>query len=129
MTWKNSVQVLASSLLLTVALASGPARAANPVKDVRLYAIECGRIDFKDLGPFADTGEYDGKPGTLTASCYLIRHPKGTLLWDTALSDKLAENEAGVDDGPRFTVVRPLVDQLKSIGVTPADVTHLAFSH
>ena len=77
MTWKNSVQVLASSLLLTVALASGPARAANPVKDVRLYAIECGRIDVKDLGAFADTGEYDGQSGTLTVSCYLIRHPKG----------------------------------------------------
>jgi hypothetical protein len=130
MTWKNSVQVLASSLLLTVAVASGPARAANPVKDVRLYAIECGRIDVKDLGAFADTGEYDGHSGTLTVSCYLIRHPKGTLLWDTGLSDKLAENKAGVDIGGfKLTVVRPLIDQLKSIEVTPADVTHLAVSH
>jgi len=130
MTWKNSVQVLASSLLLTVALASGPARAANPVKDVRLYAIECGRIDVKDLGAFADTGEYDGQSGTLTVSCYLIRHPKGTLLWDTGLSDKLAENKAGVDVGGfKLTVARPLIDQLKSIEVTPADVTLLAVSH
>jgi glyoxylase-like metal-dependent hydrolase (beta-lactamase superfamily II) len=130
MTWKHSVQVLASSLLLTVAVASGPARAANAVKDVRLYAIECGRIDVKDMGAFADTGEYDGQSGTLTVSCYLIRHPKGTLLWDTGLSDKLAENKAGVDVGGfKLTVARPLIDQLKSIEVTPADVTHLAVSH
>lgn len=130
MTWKNSVQILSSSLLLTVAVASGPARAANPVKDVRLYAIECGRLDVKDMGAFADTGEYDGQSGTLTVSCYLIRHPKGTLLWDTGLSDKLAENKAGVDVGAfKLTVVRPLIDQLKSIEVTPADVTHLTVSH
>jgi N-acyl homoserine lactone hydrolase len=69
MMWKNPVQVLASSLLLTIAVAPGPARAADPIKDVRLYAIECGRIEVKDLGAFADTGEYDGKPGTLAASC------------------------------------------------------------
>ncbi|HXN81817.1 MAG TPA: N-acyl homoserine lactonase family protein [Myxococcales bacterium] len=129
MTWKNSLQILGSSLFLTAAFAPAPARAEDPVKEVRLYAIECGRIDFKDMGSFADTGEYDGKPGTLTVSCYLIRHPKGTLLWDTGLSDKLAENKAGDGDGYKFSVARPLIDQLKSIGVTPADVTHVAFSH
>src|SRR5882762_6486411 len=124
MTWKNSAQFLASSLLLTIALASGPARAKDPVKEVRLYAIECGRMEVKDMGAFADTGEYDGQSGTLAVSCYLIRHPKGTLLWDAGLSDKLAENKAGVDAGGfKLTVVRPLVDQLKSIELTPADVT------
>jgi glyoxylase-like metal-dependent hydrolase (beta-lactamase superfamily II) len=130
MTWKNSLQILGFSLLLTAALVPAPARAEGPVKEVRLYAIECGRIDVKDLGAFADTGEYDGKPGTLTVSCYLIRHPKGALLWDAGLSDKLAENKAGVDNGGfTLTVARPLLDQLKSIDVTPADVTHVAFSH
>jgi glyoxylase-like metal-dependent hydrolase (beta-lactamase superfamily II) len=129
MTTKTSVPILGSALLLMAAVVPGPARAEGPVKEVRLYAIECGRIDVKDLGAFADTGEYDGKPGTLIVSCYLIRHPKGTLLWDTGLSDKLAENKAGVDDGYKLSVVRPLIDQLKSIDVTPADVTHVAFSH
>jgi N-acyl homoserine lactone hydrolase len=131
MTWKNSsLQSLAFSLLLAVAVVPRAALATDAVKELRLYAIQCGRIDIKDLGSFADTGEYDGKPGTLTVSCYLIRHPKGMLLWDTGLSDKLAENKAGADDGGfKFTVERPLIDQLKSIDVTPADVTHVAFSH
>src|SRR3981081_1252316 len=130
MTWKRSLQNLSFAVLLSVAVVPGPVRAANPIKDLRLYAIECGRIDVKDLGPFADTGEYDGKPGTLTVSCFLIRHPKGTLLWDTGLSDKLAESKAGADDGGfKFTVASPLIDKLKSIDVAPADVTHLAFSH
>ena len=91
MTWKRRLLVFASSLLLAVA--PGAARAESPVRTVRLYAIECGHMDVLDMGVFADTGEYDGKSGPLAVTCYLIRHPMGTLLWDTGLSDKLAENK------------------------------------
>jgi len=65
-----------------------PVRAADAVANVRLYAIDCGRIRVSDMSAFADTGELDGKPASVVASCFLIRHPKGTLLWDTGLSDK-----------------------------------------
>jgi N-acyl homoserine lactone hydrolase len=47
-------------LIAAVAVMSASAAAADP----RLYAIDCGRADFSDLGPFSDTGEYDGQPGT-----------------------------------------------------------------
>jgi len=128
MTWKRRLLVFASSLLL--ALAPGALRAESPVSTVRLYAIECGHMDVLDMGVFADTGEYDGKSGPLAVTCYLIRHPMGTLLWDTGLSDKLAENKDGGGVGPfKLSVKTPLIDQLKTIGVTPADVTYLAFSH
>src|SRR5437870_3087338 len=128
MTWKRRLLVFASSLLLAVA--PGAARAESPVSTVRLYAIECGHMDVLDMGVFADTGEYDGKSGPLAVTCYLIRHPMGTLLWDTGLSDKLAENKDGGGVGPfKLSVKTPLIDQLKTIGVTPADVTYLAFSH
>jgi N-acyl homoserine lactone hydrolase len=128
MTWKRRLLVFASSLLLAVA--PGAARAESPVSTVRLYAIECGHMDVLDMGVFADTGEYDGKSGPLAVTCYLIRHPMGTLLWDTGLSDKLAENKDGGAVGPfKLSVKTPLIDQLKTIGVTPADVTYLAFSH
>src|SRR5467141_3088529 len=128
MTWKRRLLVFASSLLLAVA--PGAARAESPVRTVRLYAIECGHMDVLDMGVFADTGEYDGQSGPLAVTCYLIRHPMGTLLWDTGLSDKLAENKDGGGVGPfKLSVKTPLSDQLKTIGVTPADVTYLAFSH
>src|SRR5437016_4860039 len=128
MTWKRRLLVFASSLLLAVA--PGAARAESPVSTVRLYAIECGHMDVLDMGVFADTGEYDGKSGPLAVTCYLIRHPMGTLLWDTGLGDKLAENKDGGGVGPfKLSVKTPLIDQLKTIGVTPADVTYLAFSH
>jgi N-acyl homoserine lactone hydrolase len=107
-----------------------PARAADAVKEVRLYALDCGRIQLKDMGMFSDTGEYDGKPGALVDPCWVIRHPKGTLLWDTGLGDKMAENKDGVDiDIGHMQVDVTLLDQLKAIGLTPGDITYLSISH
>ncbi|TLY49111.1 MAG: N-acyl homoserine lactonase family protein [Gammaproteobacteria bacterium] len=123
-----------ASLLFTGLLAfdAMSVRAAEAVAEVRLYAIDCGLLQFKDLTPFADTGEYDGKPGNLAAPCFLIRHPKGNLLWDTGLGDKIAAAKDGVDvenGALHLSQKTTLIDQLKSIGVTPADVSYVAFSH
>ena len=105
---------------------------ASAAEDIRLFALDCGHIDAKNFGSFSDTGEYDGKPGALSAPCFVIRHPKGVLLWDTGLGDKIAESKAGIDVfGGAFhlTVASTLVDQLKTLGLAPADVTYVAFSH
>jgi N-acyl homoserine lactone hydrolase len=107
-----------------------PARAADAVKEVRLYALDCGRIQLKDMGIFSDTGEYDGKPGTVVDPCWVIRHPKGTLLWDTGLGDKIAQNKDGQDFAlGHLWVDVTLPEQLKAIGLTPDDITFLSFSH
>lgn len=109
---------------------AAPSMAADEVKQVRLYALDCGRLDLKDMGMFADTREYDGKAGAMIDPCFLIRHPKGVLLWDTGLGDKIAESRDGVDSGGiRMRVATTLAAQLKALGLAPADVTTLAFSH
>jgi N-acyl homoserine lactone hydrolase len=99
--------------------------------DVRLYALDCGHAAFGDMGQFSDTGEYDGKPGEIADPCFVIRHPKGILLWDTGLGDKFAANKAGVDMAPgvHLTVPVTLIAQLKVLGLTPRDVSYMAFSH
>jgi glyoxylase-like metal-dependent hydrolase (beta-lactamase superfamily II) len=125
----NLLRIVGIALLAGFALFR-PAQAAEAVKQVRLYALDCGRVQIKDMAMFSDTGEYDGKPGTLVDPCWLIRHPKGTLLWDTGLGDKMAENKNGVDiEVGHMQVDVTLLDQLKAIGLTPADVTYLSFSH
>jgi len=108
-----------------------PLFAADTVKSVRLYALDCGRVDVKNMGIFSDTGEYDGKQGNLAAPCFVVRHPKGTLVWDTGLPDKLAENKKGVDLDGGFHISRQvtLAEQLKALDVAPKDVTAVAFSH
>jgi N-acyl homoserine lactone hydrolase len=98
--------------------------------DIRLYTLDCGRAQLKDMAMFSDTGEYSGKPGTIAVSCFLIQHPKGTLLWDTGMGDGLAEKKDGVDsEGIHMTVSVKLLDQLKALHLAPADVTYVAFSH
>lgn len=121
-------------MLLSLTLAAVPlaaVHAAAPVESLRVYVLDCGRLEFKDLGVFSDTGEYDGKPGTMSEPCFLIRHPKGDLLWDTGLGDSIAATKGGIEllPGVRYIVDTPLLAQLQQLGLTPVDVDHLAFSH
>jgi len=124
------VRFWVAALVLAAAHAT-PSLAADQVKSPRLYALDCGRVDFSNMGLFSDTGEYDGKPGSLVVACFVIRHPKGILVWDTGLGDKLAENKSGVDLPGGFHMSMPvtLAEQLKAMGLAPADVTAVAFSH
>jgi len=124
------LRLLSGSLLLAASTAILPAQAADEVKDVRLYALDCGRVKIKDMGMFSDTGEYNGKSGWIADPCFVIRHPKGVLLWDTGLGDALADKPDGTDMGAGIMYVdHKLPDQLKEIGLTPADITYLSFSH
>ncbi|MEP6545911.1 MAG: N-acyl homoserine lactonase family protein [Gammaproteobacteria bacterium] len=99
--------------------------------DLRLYTLDCGHATFKDMGQFSDTGEYDGKQGDIADPCFVIRHPKGVLLWDTGLGDKFAASKNGTDMGSTVHLSVPvtLLAQLKSLGLAPQNVTYVAFSH
>jgi glyoxylase-like metal-dependent hydrolase (beta-lactamase superfamily II) len=106
------------------------AQAAGAPARPRLYAIDCGRIVFKDMAMFSDTGEYDGRAGSLVDPCFLIRHPRGTLLWDAGLGDKIAASREGVDsNGIRLFVDITLQDQLKLLDLKPDEIDYIAFSH
>jgi len=77
MSLKNLVGLIGFSLLLGLAQAF----AADNIPEIRLYAIDSGSLDIKDVGSlFSDTGEFAGEPGTMVDPCFLIRHPKGTLI-------------------------------------------------
>ena len=124
------MQPFQMALVIALVAVSGSARPAPTVEELRLYAADCGDMAFKDMGFFADTGEYDGRPGSIAVPCFIVRHPKGTLVWDTGLGDNLAGNPPGSDNSGIHMVVRTrLADQLTAIGLTPADVTYVAFSH
>jgi N-acyl homoserine lactone hydrolase len=127
------LRVHSLAILALVAGLTGirPARAGAPVDSVRVYALDCGTIDFKDMAFFADTGEYDRKPGKLVDVCYLIRHPKGDLLWDLGLGDDLAKQAGGTTNemGIHTQVDHTLVDQLQALQLQPADIGYVAFSH
>jgi N-acyl homoserine lactone hydrolase len=118
------------ALLILLMTSGNSALAAEAVSEVRLYVANCGEIDFSDMSFFSDAGDYDGRSGSLVVPCFIIRHPKGTLVWDTGLGDNLVGKPADAqNNGIRTLVSVTLVEELKSIGLTPADVTYVAFSH
>lgn len=117
------IQTVAAALLLGAASAN----AATP--DVALYTMDCGRLAMADADMFADDGAYKGVAKTLVVPCYLIRHPKGDLIWDTGVPQSLADKPASADGGETITVARKLTDQLKELGLTPADIEFVSVSH
>lgn len=117
--------------LFAVALLTGAAHAQTPAAApaLTLYAMDCGKIALTDADMFADDGSYKNVAKTLVVPCYLIRHPKGDLLWDTGLSQSLADKPAAPEGGEQVTVARKLTDQLADLGLAPADIEYLSVSH
>lgn len=109
---------------------SSSARAEGTTPQVRLYALDCGRAEFADMSSFADTGEYDGRPGKIVDPCFLIRHPKGDLLWDTGFNEQLVASSGGKPaPGVQIAYDKPLAAQLAEIGLSAKDIEWVAFSH
>jgi N-acyl homoserine lactone hydrolase len=122
--------VLAAIAFLVLGLGMArPGMAA--VADLRLYVLDCGHATFKDMGGFSDTGEYDGLAGEIAVPCFLIRHPKGDLLWDAGLGDHYNYPKEGSDAAPGVHVTVPvtLLAQLQSLDLAPKNLNFIAFSH
>ncbi len=117
-------------LLLAASLGCGPGAERPPVA---LTVFDCGEILVTNLGELLSPGIDVGVSRTLFVPCYLIEHPEGRLIWDAGLPDSLAElGDAGQSSGDGAfisTVKRTLAAQLEEIGVDPADVEYVAFSH
>lgn len=113
---------------LALVLGAASVQAAEPIR-VRLYALDCGYLEFDDLAPFSDTGEYDGQAGRLIASCFLVRHPAGDLLWDAGLGDRHSKPVAGTRLPYLAVVQATLQSQLRAVGMDYTDIEYFAFSH
>lgn len=99
-------------------------------QSLRLYVFQCGTIDVKDISVF-HPGIGKDQPKTLTDSCYLIVHPKGSMMWDAGLPDALVNKPEGVTKYNVFTmrVTNPVSKQFEAIGVSPDSVQYLGISH
>jgi N-acyl homoserine lactone hydrolase len=97
----------------------------------RLYAIDCGETHAKDVSAWTTPAD-SGKPYVFSNNCYLIKHAKGWMLWDSGFPDRFASLPNG-QANPRGTTIgflkKPLAESLREIGVAPADIGHFAMSH
>ena len=65
--------------------------------------------------------------------CYLVVHPKGTLMWDVGFIPDSAFKPDGSPvtqgKGTIMSATKPLKSQLAAVGYKPSDITYLALSH
>lgn len=128
----NTTQFVVGAATLLAALLVGctSSPSALPVEAPRLYVFECGTIDVGDISLF-QPGIGKGEHKRLTVSCYLVAHPKGTLLWDTGLPDEFIKVPEGKTMFNVLTarVTRGFAAQLAEINVKPERINYLGISH
>jgi glyoxylase-like metal-dependent hydrolase (beta-lactamase superfamily II) len=96
---------------------------AAQAPSVQMWRLDCGSIHVSDFDVFADTYLYPGQPKELTASCYLIRRGDQYLLWDTGVAKPAKEWVFTI------TLKEKVTEQLKRIGISPADIDYVGISH
>ena len=97
----------------------------------RMYAIDCGENHATDLSDWTSP-EDAGKPYVFSVNCYLIRHTKGWMLWDSGNADRIAAMPNGLVNARRtatYYMKKPLIESLREIAVAPADIRYFAMSH
>jgi N-acyl homoserine lactone hydrolase len=102
---------------------------AKPIAAVTLYAMDCGRFHTADAAPFSDAHDYDGQARDLVNPCYLIRHEKGDLLWDTGIPSAAATTPPPPNGAFTASLAKSLEAQLAELSLAPADIELLSFSH
>ena len=131
--WKITAFVFLAVALVGCDAANTDRSVASP----RLYVLEGGVLASDPSRYRLTEAEVQSVP--LSIGAYLIVHPQGILLWDAgAVADEeRISSSSGVEqrvlraDGQEriVTLGPPFVEQLRTSGYTPADVTHLALSH
>jgi N-acyl homoserine lactone hydrolase len=125
----TSTRRLALLGMLALGLLATAVAAADGLQ--RLYVLHCGQNTGRDQSRWSP-GVNEGKPIEFSNNCYLIRHAKGLLLWDTGVPDAVATMPDGMvvaNGAITYRRAKTLASQLAELGVKPADVTYLALSH
>jgi len=101
----------------------------QPPQSLRLYVLDCGIITPPNVDNYGLKSNEVADTRMVTP-CFLIAHPRGTLMWDTGeIPDSAFQSGVSPQKLNAFTVDRPLLPQLAAIGYAPADITYLALSH
>src|SRR4249920_634723 len=84
------------AILLAAALSAGQAFAQSPRAVERMYVLYCGESTTKDVSANWSPGVNVGVARDFSDNCYLIKHAKGWLLWDSGMSDTIAAMPEGM---------------------------------
>ncbi|HEX5229311.1 MAG TPA: N-acyl homoserine lactonase family protein [Bryobacteraceae bacterium] len=115
----KTVSLIAAFLLALPVFAQNKPKAP---KSVRLYVFDGGTLDIPDTSPYRLKPE-ELATKNMSVACFLVVHPKGTLMWDAC----------AVPDGAskiRYaSTTKALQSQLGEIGYKPSDINYFSLSH
>ena len=102
--------------------------------DVRVHALCTGYIELDRASMVSDLAP--GQPWTVPVMSFVVRHPKGRLLFDTGVHCQARVDpltRLGAERMKRLTVKSAegddVVPQFARLGLKPGDVTYVANSH
>ena len=132
-------QLTGCALVLSLFVLQPAAASASAIRDdvtdagVRLYVFNCGDFLFPSVQNFG-VGDNETTVRELVVPCYVIEHPKGTLLWDGGLPSAVADMpgwQRNPENGTQFRLQRTLQDQLlgMDLGFDLTSIDLAAFSH
>ena len=121
--------VLAACAMLAVASAGiAQTRPAKPPASLRLYVLDGGSLNIRDTSPYQLKKE-DLASSVMSAPCFLVAHPRGTLMWDACVVPDSSFKPGSPGTLRYATANKTLTSQLAEIGYAPADISYLALSH
>ena len=129
---KTIASLLAVAVLAApAAVMARPTGAGKPGLE-RLYVLDCGRGIAGDVSRWSPRVDV-GKSRPFWDNCCLLKHAQGWMLWDTGISDAVADMPDGlppsVPGATHWYRTKTLASQLKALGVKPGDLRYVAISH
>ena len=114
------------------ALLAGSFATVAQAQDIRLYAFSSGALTI-GKGVLQNFAAME-PPIVIPVGFYVVKHPKGNVLFDTGNNDNLIKDmnwwPAGLQGlKPAMTPEVAIDFQLKKIGLTPNDIKYVVVSH
>ena len=97
----------------------------------RLYVLDCGTISPMDPALFSLKKEEVKGDVSFASPCFLIVHPKGTLVWEAGQvpDAKIKDDGTEAVEQDILKATRRLSTQLDALGHPIAGITYVAMSH
>src|SRR5438876_1842593 len=122
---RRFLHLVLPALLATAPLMTAQQRRAQPPQSVRLYVFDCGSLNIPDTSPYQLKKE-ELATTYMSVSCFLVAHPRGTMIWDAGAVPDTAFKSGGGPGTLRYaTSQKPLSAQLAEVGYSPADLPYL----
>lgn len=129
--WARAIGATTALALVFLSSSAAGQKTTPKVNSPRIYVLDCGGLS-NDRPEVFNLKREEVSNTVMSDMCFLIVHPKGTMLWDTGIPDRFTGLPIGAVQSSRnvsYVKVRSVVAQLLDIGYEPQDINYLALSH